>query len=337
MATQKLTVEKLHAFVKGYVDPLLQAGEFEAGINTFTGLVKKIAVQVMLDGYYGDKLPEFDGMFLPYGKTIEEYFIDLPVAVKKGAANDYTSPFGLPKLTFEEAAYSYDLGTVKIAVNFPYNEVEEAMLNADTFSNLVVRYMERLANSETLYRYAGKKQLLHNNIVKAIAADTANGTNLVQTVAKPVDATTGTAFIKKVKDLVEDAQFVNEGNNLANTLIGASPSLTLYIKKGIKSTIDVETLAGAFHLEKLAVPCEIKVLDDFGSDGASDAEGYVDTSDVYAILIDPRSIKLHPTYNAMREQIDANADEINYVKHLRFTGFISKYTYVKVFKDVAGE
>jgi len=335
MATTTMTIEKTLAFARDFVKAEFQAGDFESAKNFFTNLTKKIGLQITIVGGFADKLPELDGNELPLGKTIEEYFIRMGMPFVKGSEDAITSPFGAKKLEFADAAYSYDLGTIVHSVNFPYNEVEEAMISEGSLSNLVGRYFEAFNDQETNTRYYLKKQLLHNVITKAVAADTANSTHLVQEIAKPVDETTGENFIIKIKDLVEDASFANEGNCLANEYIGATPTLKLYIKKGILSNLQVKTLAGAFQEGNLAMPCEIKVLDDFGYDGTPDSEGYVDTSKVYAMLIDPRAVKLCRTYVTSMEQPNAAKNEINYFRHIRYTGFISKFAYMKVLKDVA--
>lgn len=312
----KMTLTQLQAFAKSYVDTLKQAGEWESTINDYNGLVEKIGKQITIDGSFNDKLTEFSAEALPFGKTIEEWFADLIMPQDfDGTGANTLSP---KHQTFQEPSYSYDLGKKTMKHTIEYDRIESAMLDSTSAANMTAKIMGRLYDSQTLYEYNLKKQLLANAIEKAVDA------NQVVELAKPVDEATGSAFIKKIKDLVEDAQYANEGNCLAgDVLIGASPSLTLFIKKGILSSVEVDTLAGAFNKENLAVPCTIKVLDDF-----ADAD-----ADVWGYLYDPRSIKLHPTYRAMRTQVNAEGDFINYDLHTRFTGFISKFTYVKVLKN----
>ena len=86
--------------------------------------------------------------------------------------------------------------------------------------------------------------------------------------------------------------------------------------------VEVNAFAGAFNKADLAIPASIKVVDDIPS---------TDTK-VWGVLVDPRGIKLHPGYKAMRSHENADGDFINYVLHTEFTGFISKYTFVRVFK-----
>lgn len=311
----KMTLQNLVAFATAYVAKAKQAGAWNATTDNILGLLDKVGKILTLDGNFQDKLPELNGEDLPLGKTIEEYFIDLTLPSDYDSTGATTMAPADP--TVEDVTYNYTLGRKKVKTTERYDNVERAALTPEDAGNFVAKIMERLYNSQSMYEYAIKKQLLGNVIAKAEAVGT-----LSTEIAVPVDETTGEAFIKEIKTRVEDASFASEGNNLGQYLIGASPELTLYVKKGVMPSLEVDTLAGAFHDEKLAIPANVKVIDDFG-----DAD-----EDVYAILIDPRGVKLHQGYRALRTQDNADGDFVNYVLHTEFTGFISKSTYVHVFK-----
>lgn len=318
----KMTLDGLNTFVATYVDKAKQAGAWTGTTNNIFGLMDKIGKQITIDGSFEDKLPELDGEDLPYGKTIEEWFVDLILPQTYTAPVDgqnYGATYAKP--TVESAAYSYTLGRRKIPTSKPYDDYERAALGATEAANFSTKIVERLYNSESLYRYAQKKQLLANVIAKAEAAT--NKATLVQTIAVPTDTNTSEAFIKQVKEDVETASFANEGHNLGNCLIGASPRLTLYVKKGVMPTIEVDALAGAFNKGDLAIPAKIKVVDDFG-DNATGA---------YAMLVDERGVKLHNGYRAIRTDENGGEDFVTFTLHSENTGFISKYTFVKVYKS----
>jgi len=319
----KLTLDELQTVAKATVNADLQAGEWTGSTNEFNGLVEKISKIVSIEGAYEAILKWLDGEELPYGASIEEYLTDLILPVEDdGSGEDDNSP-SYP--AFEDPAYSFTLPKHKVKTTMASDRIETSCRNAEDAAQMAARIMSKLYQSETVYENSLKKQLLGNFINKAITA------GLVETVAKPVDAETGAAFIKKVKEEVEKAtKFEGEGRSLTNTLIGKSPELVLVVKPGILPSLDVDTLAGAFHLDKLSLPARIEVVDNFGVL----AEG---NEGAYAILLDPRGAKLCPNYKAVRTKENADGDFINYVLHTRFTGFISKFTYVKVFKDVAGE
>ena len=319
----KMTLTGLQSFVSDYVLAAKQAGAWSGSTDNLYGLIDKIGKQITIDGSFQDKLPELDGEDLPFGKTIEEYFLDLILPEDKDALENGES-YGITyhKPTAESPAYSYTLGRKKIATSQPFDDYERAALGATEAGNFTAKITERLYNSESLYRYTQKKQLFANAITKALAA--ANASTLVQSIAVPTDTETAEAFIKQIKEDVETASFANEGHNLANCFIGAAPQLTLYVKKGVMPTVEVDALAGAFNKMDLAIPANIKVVDDFGDDD----------NDVYAILIDPRMIKLHNGYRATRTDEHGEEDFVTFTLHSENTGFISKFTYFKAYKNV---
>ena len=313
----KMTINGLVALAKSYVAAAKQAGTWNATTDNLYTAVDKIGKMVMLDGQFIDKLPELDGDDLPLGKTIEEYFIDLTLPEAYTDINTEGAKNEVPALpTVEQCAYNYTLGREKIKTTVPYDNVERAALNQNDAANMIAKILERLGNSYEMFKFQAKKQLLGNAADKAVAA------NLLTTIAVPTDTATGEAFIKAIKGEVEAASFAHEGG-LNGALIGAAPELVLYIKKGVMPSIEVDTMAGAFNEARLAIPARVKVVDDFGT---------MTNTGVFALLVDPRGIKLHRGYHAIRTATNADGDFVNYVDHSEHTGFISKNVYIKAFK-----
>ena len=314
----KMTIGGLTALAKEYVAAAKQAGSWSATTNNMYGALDKIGKMVMLDGSFVDKLPELDGDELPLGKTIEEYFIDLTLPESWAGISAEGAKDGEPNLpSVEDCAYSYTLGREKIKTTVPYDNVERAANNVADSANMIAKILQRLNDSYQMFKFAAKKQLLGN------AADKAVTSGLVSTIAVPTDTATGEAFIKLIKEDVEAASFAHEGG-LNNCLIGAAPEMMLYVKKGIMPSIEVDTLAGAFNEGRLAIPAKVKVVDDFGT---------MTNDDVFAILVDPRGVKLHRGYHAIRERENGDGDFINYIDHSEHTGFISKNVYIKAYKS----
>ena len=312
-----MTINGLVALAKSYVAAAKQAGTWNATTDNLYTAVDKIGKMVMLDGQFIDKLPELDGDDLPLGKTIEEYFIDLTLPEAYTDINTEGAKNEVPALpTVEQCAYNYTLGREKIKTTVPYDNVERAALNQNDAANMIAKILERLGNSYEMFKFQAKKQLLGNAADKAVAA------NLLTTIAVPTDTATGEAFIKAIKGEVEAASFAHEGG-LNGALIGAAPELVLYIKKGVMPSIEVDTMAGAFNEARLAIPARVKVVDDFGT---------MTNTNVFALLVDPRGIKLHRGYHAIRTATNADGDFVNYVDHSEHTGFISKNVYIKAFK-----
>ena len=312
-----MTINGLQTLAKTYVAAAKQAGAWNASTNNMYGAIDKIGKMVMLDGLFIDKLPELDGEELPLGKTIEEYFIDLTLPEAYSNITAEGAKDVVPALpTVEQCSYSYSLGREKIKTTVPYDNVERAANTVGDASNMIAKVLERLGNSDEMFKFASKKQLIGNAADKAVTA------GLVTTIAVPTNTATGEAFIKQVKEDVETASFAHEGG-LNGSLIGAAPSLVLYVKKGVMPSLEVDTLAGAFNEGRLAIPAQVKVVDDFGI--------MTDTK-VWAVLVDPRGIKLHRDYHAIRQSENADGDFINYVDHSEHTGFISKNVFIKAYK-----
>lgn len=309
----KMTIEGLKTFVKTYVDKTKQAGAWVSSTDNLLKLQDKVGKQITLDGSFQDKLPELSGDNLPLGKTIEEWFIDLTLPTDFDATGKDNDSPAYPSV--EDVAYCYTLGRKKIKTSEPYDNVERAALTPEDAASMTGKIMERIQNSESLYEYNLKKQLLANMVDKAAAN--------AKVVALPNTTENAENAIIALKEAVEDASFAHEGDSLTSTaLIGASPELVLYVKKGFMPSVEVKAFAGAFQKEELAIPCTIKVVDDIPC---------TDTK-VWGVMVDPRGIKLHTGYKAMRSHENADGDFINYVLHTEFTGFISKYTFVRVFK-----
>lgn len=313
----KMTIATLKDAIKTYVDATKQAGTWKATTDNLYGLIDKVGKIVTIDGVYQDKLPELDGDELPLGKTIEEYFVDLTLPQTwTDCATDGKNALTPAMPTVEAVAYSYTLGREKIKTTQPYDNLERAALTSEGASNMSAKILERLQNSYSLTRYATKKQLIGNAMTKSMAVASCKAQ-----VAIPTDTATGEAFVKQIKNDVEEASFAHQGG-LANALIGSAPELYLYVKKGVMSALEVDTYAGAFNREDLAMPCKIRVVDDFGADR---------TDKAWAFLVDIRGLKLHNSYNAIRTDSNGEGDFINFIRHFEDTAFISKFVYMKAY------
>ncbi len=316
----KMTLDNLKNFVKAYVDASKSAGTWTGSVDDFTKMIDKIGDQVTIDGTFSDKLGGlFEGEDLPYGKTIEEYFIDmiLPVDYSDGVSEEDT--WTQYKPTFEQAVYSYTLGRKKLALVQGYDEIEKVCNDGSALSTITASILKKFNDSYTNTRYSMKEQALGNLYAKA------KTTSMVETLAKPTDTETGEAFIEGVKCQVEIANDRNTGNCLSGELIGASPSLVLVVNHKVLPSLDVNTLSGAFNQDKLSLGVEVRVVDSFGTDA--------DTDGVYAILVDPRAVQIRNSYNAIRSDANANKDAVRNVHHFEDTCFISKYAFAHIYKN----
>ena len=369
----KMSLAELKAYVSSIVTKAkISNDSFVATRDNVVGLLDKIGKIVTLDTEYQiDKLNMFDGEYLSFGKTIEEWQEDLILP-----ANYDTSGSGAlspSDPTYRPVDYSYSVGRKVIKTTIRNNNIERAVHFMEQFVSIVAMQYKRIEDSMAQYRYGVKKEMLaklialcedadggstttfaintaysvgdyvrdsntptaYGIVVKAIAnTNTHNWSQAVaageiivmalfETLALPVDSSTGEAFIKAVKKALEVAQDVSEGHSLNGNTLGATSNLKLVVKQGVIPELEVETFAGAFHREDLAFPADIVVVNDFGSAN----------SKYYAVLLDARGMRLHNTYNATREQINADGDFLNVFRHTEDTAHVSRNTFIKVFKS----
>ena len=306
-----------------YVDQANQLADLRSDVNSFTKMVDKIGKQITLQTFYYDRLTSLDAEDLPLGKSIEEFMISLTESKSYDDA-DPESDLAPALPDVEKASYSYSLGKRFVRTTVPYNVYERSMISTEGAANFGADIMNKLENSYQITKYATKKQLLGNAGKKAIEAGL---TSTLPVVVKEeggttiVDATAGEKFVMQIKQDVEAAQFPNQ-KNIAGALVGGTPELVLYVRSGTLPSLEVSTLSGAFHREDLAIPAKIEVVDDFG-----------DNEDVVAILADSRAIKLYNGYNAVRSKENAVKDWITFVRHFEWTGFISKFAFIKAYKQ----
>lgn len=386
MTQNMLTLAELKALIGSmYGSAKIANQDPQVVLNETAKVLNKIGLMVTIKGTYVDRLPEFDGPELPLGKTIEEYFLQLPKILD---ADRDGSEDGQPNdPSFLPASWSYSLEKKRIKQTRRYDEFEEACYTEGQFLDFIAEIEKSINDATTVYRYGLKRQLLGHGIalvesivdgengdptldgsqVNSYAPATASqieqgvyvvddaqgGTNahgvvvaekgtipngttwaqavaagyitvydLAENVAKPTNTAQGEAFIKKVLDDVEIASENSAGHSLNGATIGAVDDLRLYTLQGVRSVLAVDVKAGAFHRDELDLGAEMKSLPDFGNYSGR----------TWAVLTDSRTFVLFLGYLAMRVRENADGDFINFVRHMRHTPFMSRATFIKLYR-----
>lgn len=306
-------ISNIKTFVAGVLQDakIAQSAEtFAAVINDTTGLVEKCMDQICLNQLFTDKLPELDGDEKEFGAYIEEYGMGLLVpkaATSLVDGQSYGVPYYAPAV--QGTFHSWKLPEYIVAGSTSYNKYKSSMKSPEAYASFVSSVLKQMIDSYNQARYEEKKELL---------GWAANNVAVKQVLAKPVDTLTGEAFIKAVKDIAEDASFARDITVGDKTItLGAAEGLTLYLNKGIMSSLEVDTLAGAFNKEDLAMPVTIKVVD-FGATGMG-------TNQAYGLIVDNRAIKLFPNRNTVGEDVNAYHDFVTVSRHVIDTPFVSKF------------
>lgn len=153
----KLTIPQLKAAIAAYVKANNIAQEFTPTYN-MVGLLDTIGKIYTNDQLFSDKLTEFDGEFLSFGKTVEEWQIDLilPTAEEDVAEVDaLTSAYP----TYRPATFSYDLGDQVFKTTYKYNKLNKGVHNEGQLTELIYGIQRSLSNSVISWRYATKRQI----------------------------------------------------------------------------------------------------------------------------------------------------------------------------------
>ena len=375
----KLSIAELKSVIATYVaDNKIGVESFSETRANSVGLLDTLGKIYTNWQNYGDKLALFDGEDLSFGKSIEEWAQDLILCEDFNASGSGT--LAPHESTYRPVSFSYTLGKKTIPQTIRNNDIERAVHNIGQFEDIIAGKTKALYDSETMFRYALKRQALGvliercddamdslsadvtlategtsissnvavNNLVyvtattkmyvavKPIAStDGLTGTtaiaggylillDLVKEIAQPVSDVTGEAFIEQVLKDVEIASDFSEGHSLNGNTLGGNPEagLVLVMKQGILPSLKVQTLAGAFNKEELAMPAEIVTIPDFGNADA----------DFYAVLVDRRIMRLHNTYRAVRENMNGQGDFLNYFYHSENTVHVSRNCFVRVYK-----
>lgn len=385
MARNALTINELKALCASMFNAkAINTKDPEIMLNQTAKVLNKIGLMVTIRGRYVDKLPELDGPELPLGKTIEEYFMELPKVLdanRDGSENNNPAdPSFLP------AYYSYSLDRKRIKITRRFDEFEEACYTREQFLDMVAEIEAALYESTTVFRYGLKKELIgkgisliesimsatagttaddgatvstyvaasaanlvqgayvinpsnsaQRGVVMANKGEIANNTSwadavasgkivvydLVTSIAQPTDTASGEAFIKQVLNDVEIASDNSQGHSLNGATIGAAENLRLFTKFGVKSVVGVDVKAGAFHRDELEIGAEMRALPDFGSYNGN----------TWAVLTDVRTFVMFLGYMNVRTHENADGDFINFVRHLRHTPFMSRSTFIKLYRQ----
>lgn len=375
--------ELIHSMYSGNV---LSSHDPSLILNATAKVLNKIGLMVTVRGRYVDRLPELDGPELPRGKTIEEYFMELPKVLD---ADRSGSDDGKPSdPSFLHAYWSYSLPPKRIRQTRRYDEYEEACFTDEQVIDFISDIEASLNEATTVYRYGLKRELIgkgisliesivdatdgdsaddgatvdeyaaasastleqgayvinpdnanQKGIVLANKGEIANNTtwaaavaagqicvyDLVETLAKPSDTSSGEAFIKKVLDDVEIASDNSSGHSLNGATIGAADDLQIFTLFGVKSVVGVDVKAGAFHRDELEIGAAMKSLPDFGKYNGN----------TWAVLTDTRTFALFLGYQVVRTRENADGDFLTFVRHIRNTPFMSRSTFIKLYRKPA--
>lgn len=241
---------------------------YQPQLNEFVNvLINRIALTMIRNASFSNPLAKFKKGSIPLGTDIQD------IITNPAEAEPYEySNAGMEKLltiTDPDTHVAYyrrnrkDLYTKTIS----REGLQGAFVSWDKFTAYIQSIIQSLYNGNYISEFNYTKDLVKS------AYD--NNKVIVETVAKPIDETTGKAFIKKARELYNLFMFPSQNYNAYTKFSGAKGTITtwttperiaLLIRADVMSSIDVDVLSAAFNMSRSDFLGAVTIVDDFGDD-----------------------------------------------------------------------
>ena len=253
----KLSYEELKSVISSLITKAkISNPSFEATRDNVVGLLDKIGAIITLDtDYRQDKLYMFDGFYMSFGKTIEEYQQDLILP------SDY-DPNGEGALspadpTYRPVDYSYTLGRKKVKTTIRNDNIERAVHFEAQLVEIVAMQYKRLEDSIAVYRYGLKREMLAKYIAlceEPYASTTTFAVSTAYSVGAYVRQASSGDGAKVFAVVVKPIANTNTHNWAAAIAAGELINITGLIKK---IDVPVDTSTGEAFIKEVKESLEV--------------------------------------------------------------------------------
>ena len=319
-----------------------------------------------------DKLADFDGEYLSFGKTIEEWYEDLILPTDYDSTGANALAPNDP--TYRPVYYSYTVGRKFIKTTIRNNDIERAVHNTGELVSIVAMKSKRMSDSMAQYRYGLKREMIAKYIglceeeMASTVTTFAQGTtySTINTLLK--NGTTAPIkngiLVKKYTagDATNWADAVSKGYIIELDLIQevtaptdttTSNGFIKQVKKDVEKANDLSeghslngntigAVQGLVLIVKQGVIPELEVESFAGAFNRADlavpakiivVKDFGSADEsYYAVLMDSRGMRLHNTYRALRDNSNGEGDFLNLFDHTEDTCYASRNSFIKVYK-----
>ena len=261
------------------VIPTINSGSdnYTATINDVYGLVEKVAKQSFMGVDSDNPLSHFYKGDIDKGTVIEQWMIQLcesyafdkdALDVFKGADPEYV------------VRYFKDWTERQYEATVRDDEIRKVITGENSVEDVSAKIIANLTESDENENFENLKGVLAY-IKTQIDSDGANAGT----------AQTGADFLKLVKNAVDKMKFMNSTYSVAGAKYRCPlDRIRIVMPYGVKNSVDVDTLASLFHVEKAEILEKIDVIDT--------EDGIVYIVDESAILWFRRLSEIEPARNA---------------------------------------
>lgn len=250
-------------------DNLKELTDYRPAWNEFVdALINRIGLVLIKNSVWTNPLAKFKRGMLQWGDTIEEINVGLIKARSYNPDRQYLERdiFGQYPPEVQSSFHKITRQDYyPITINEPL--LQRAFLDNSGLQSFTTAAMAAPATSDQWDEYLVTTSLFreyydNGGFFKVQVDDIGNASS---------DAPASKAFLRRVREFAGNLQFLSTHYNASGMPVAANPEdLELFITPEALAAIDVEALAGAFHVEKANVPMRITVIPqkDFNIPGA---------------------------------------------------------------------
>ena len=264
------------ATLQGVYETILSSEQYHNAL--IPALVDLIVSQSVATGIFSNPLRDLKGTNMPFGQTEQEIFVNFAEGI---AHNPYAScedAFGIYQ-SVVMASYHRINFNKDYPVTIWYEDLRSAFASDFGLSALVDTKVQSIVSRADLDEYL--------NSVGLMEAAYAAGACYPVHLSGPVNnEQTGNELIKGVQAFVGHLRFPHREYNFAGSdAISTPEDLRIFTTPEVMASINVDTLAGAFNLEKKDLMARIVVLDSFPNQPG-----------IQMVLVDRRFFKIRDQY-----------------------------------------
>ena len=256
---------------------------YSATKNEFAkALINLIAFIEIKNKSWENPLKELKRGLIPFGKDIEEIFIDVAKAQSYDPSTSYDTWMKQVKPNLHTIFHRLNRQDFyKISIS--EQQLQTALYNQDGLSDLVGKTLESLFNGDELDEYLLMKQLLIQYGLSGLYTP-------IQTEAV-TDETTAKSLIKKCRTIAKKWRFYDTQYN-AQHVNTHTPieDIILFMTPEVEAEVDVEALARAFNIDYTDFIGRVILVDDFG-----------ELENVQAIMVDRGFFMVYDNLMQMEE------------------------------------
>lgn len=272
-----------------------------------TTLTNQVAKTVFLAKLYNNPFKFFKKGNLPYGKTIEQIFVDI---IKGKAFGENFGSSGVESLVSKEVQDNVHVEYIsenyrnKYKISISDQQLKGAFRDENGLSSLVQRLVQAPLNSAEFDEFLMIKKVLSKLKISELE---------ITDFATLDENAQAKKLTKTVKTMVNKMRFMSKNYNAQGVYTFTKPEdIVILVTPETQANIDVELLASSFHMDKAEIEGRIVLIDEFLTD--SDGTESVDT-DCLALICDKDLVQFWETENTTETFRNADKLETNLFYH----------------------